>query len=106
MPTKNLNSAKIKIVPKLDPKLFWDVKYTPSSIKKYPAFVLERVLQRGSNQDFAKVLSYLGKEQAKNVLLHNDRFSPETKAFIKIYFNLTDKDLCSLRPSFPKLWEY
>lgn len=102
--TKAKTSAKP--LPDLDPKLFWDVRYTKYSLKKYPGFVVERVIQRGSQKDLTKLIDYFGKTKIKELLLHNDRFSPINKAFLKTYFGLTEKDLCSLRPSFPKLWEY
>ena len=95
-----------KPLPDLDPRLFWDVDYSPKTIINYPEFTVERVIYRGSVTDYKEIINYYGKARIKKLLKNNDRFSPETKSFIKIYFNLTDTDLCSLRPSFPKLWNY
>ena len=95
-----------KPIPDLDPKLFWDVMYTKNSIKDYPVFVVQRVIERGSQVDFGKIINYYGKDKIKEYLMHNSQLNPKNKAFIKTFFKLTDQDLCSLRPSFPKLWIY
>jgi hypothetical protein len=88
----------------LDPKLFWDVEYSEASLINYPEFVIERVIQRGSVKDFGKIIKYFGKPKIREYLITKDNFSPIQKSFVKSYFNLTNQDLRSQRPSFPKLW--
>ena len=95
-----------KEIPDLDPKLFWDVKYTKTSMQKYPMFVVQRVIERGSQADFGKIIKYYGKDKIREYLKHNSQLNPKNKAFVKTFFNLSDQDLCSLRPSFPQLWIY
>lgn len=90
----------------LDKRLFWDVNYQPETVIKYPEFVVERVIQRGNAHDLGLVISYFGYDKVRQLLIHNHRFSNSTKNFLKIYFNLTDQDLCSPRPLTQVLWQY
>jgi hypothetical protein len=101
-----MDTTSSQSIPNLDPKLFWDVTYSQDSVKKYPEFVIERVIERGSQKDFSKILKYYGKNNIRQFLLHNARFNPKNKAFIKAFFHLNDSDLCSHKPSFPQLWVY
>ena len=100
-----LNSTNPKKLD-LDKRLFWDVDYTSSTADEYPEFVIERVIQRGNGHDIRLLIGYYGYEKIRQSLINNPRFSDITKNFLKIYFNLTDKDLRSPKPSNPTLWKY
>jgi hypothetical protein len=90
----------------LDKRLFWDVEYKAESAKDYPEFIVERVIQRGTGHDLGLIIDYYGYDKVRQSLINNHKFSDTTKNFLKIYFNLTDQDLCSLRPFTQKLWKY
>ena len=90
----------------LDKRLFWDVKFDPKTAQEYPEFIVERVIQRGNGHDLGLVVDFYGYQKVRESLFHNHRFSDVTKNFLKIYFNLTDQNLCSLRPFTQELWQY
>ena len=40
--------------------LFWDVDKSQTDMEKYPAFIIQRVLEYGDWQDWKLILSYYG----------------------------------------------
>jgi hypothetical protein len=108
MITTKITATKPKKVKTLNlPKrLFWDVDYDKIDWDDKWFWVIERVIQRGDMADFSQIFHYYGRVKVKQIYKESRRLSPRQYSFGKIYFNLTDQDLCITTQSYPKLWIY
>jgi hypothetical protein len=55
--------------PELSTRAFWDVNMNTIDYEKHAVFVVEKVIERGKNQDFKNILSYYGFDRVKELAL-------------------------------------
>lgn len=93
----------------LPKELFWDVQY-PRSAEEWDAhyfFVIERVLQRGTIQDWLRVKDYYGDERLQEVFRHSRSLHPRAMAFgVALYGEGARNRACSPVPFHQKSWPY
>jgi hypothetical protein len=69
---------------KLSQQLFWDVDQRTVDIKKNERWLVERVLQRGSWEDWMTIREAYGKRELQN-LSPTLRLDPKSANFLKLY---------------------
>ena len=72
----------------LSPVLFWDVKNP--DLAHDQTFIVERVMELGTLDDFRKVLSLYGREVVKHILLNSMRLSPRDVHFCGVIFEIDE----------------
>jgi len=71
----------------LTKSLFWDVDYGKLDFKIHAPFITERVLNRGSLEDFRAILKYYGKEELKKIALNIRYLDKKSLHFCSAFFN-------------------
>jgi hypothetical protein len=61
-------SAKRKLPPQFDKRIFWDINYNNLDYEKKASFIIERVFERGDVPDIRSARRYYGDEKIKTVL--------------------------------------
>ncbi len=91
---------------KLNPLLFWDCDYSKIDFEKNYAFVIVRVLERGSFDDWFAIKKYYGIEKMKEAVLNTRYLSRKVLSFCCAIFDLKQEDFrCfKLMSSSPELW--
>ncbi len=86
--------------------LFWDIDIEELDVDKYPKFVIERVIERGSLEDWHKVKNYYTFEQIKELSLTMRCLAPTALTFIAAYLNLpiTEFRCYKLSQLMPQPW--
>jgi hypothetical protein len=74
--------------PELSRTLFWDVDYESLDFDKNAAYIVERVLNRGSVQDFKSILKFYGFDQLKNIVLNLRYLDKKALHFSSAFFNV------------------
>lgn len=69
---------------RLSQRLFWDVDQNTVDIKKHERWLVERVLQRGSWEDWLVIRQAYGKKELKNIST-TLRLDPKSANFLKIF---------------------
>jgi hypothetical protein len=64
--------------PVFNKRIFWDVNFEALDYDKKPAFVIERVFERGDVDDIRQCRRYYGDERVTDVLL-NAKYLPERR---------------------------
>jgi hypothetical protein len=64
--------------------LFWDVDLADLDLDKQAAFVISRVLDRGTWDDWLRILDYYGLSGIKAVALNIRSLAPKSLAFLSI----------------------
>ena len=72
---------------KLSRTLFWDVDYNTIDMDKNAPFIVERVLNRGTIEDFRAILKYYGKQGLKDIALHIRYLDKKALHFCSAFFN-------------------
>jgi hypothetical protein len=67
--------------------LFWDIEYDRLDFKTHASFIVERVLNRGSIEDFRAIVKYYGKEQLKEITLKIRYLDKKTLSFCSAFFS-------------------
>lgn len=93
---------------KLNPHLFWDCDYSKIDFEKNYGFVVERVLERGSLDDWFAIKKYYGMEKIKQAVLNARYLSQKALAFCSTIFDIPkEKFRCyKLMSSSPERWIY
>jgi hypothetical protein len=81
-----------KAKPILEKKIFWDVDFAKIDYDKYPAWVIERVFERGDVDDIRQVRSYYGDEKVIASLTKAKWLRYDIFVFCKNLFNLKAND--------------
>jgi hypothetical protein len=91
---------------KLNPLLFWDCDYTKIDFEKNYGFVVERVLERGSFDDWFAIKKYYGIEKIKQAALNARYLSRKVLAFCSTIFDTPQEEFrCyKLMSSSPERW--
>jgi hypothetical protein len=76
---------------KLSASLFWDVDRNSIDAKANAAFLIVRVMERGTRQEVLTAWSYYGAAHIKDVLTGAPSLSPKTIAFFANQFGIKRK---------------
>ncbi len=80
--------ANKEIVLGLSSSLFWDTDPLTIDLKKHSLFIIERVLTRGSWDEFQRILTYYGKESVGSFACKIRHLDKKTFSFCANYFNI------------------
>lgn len=89
-------------------KLFWDVDPDSIDLDKHARFVIERVLTRGSADDFSELQRTYGKDRIRQELRNCRSLDPKTIRFCSVIYDLRKEDFkcCITKQSNQKHWIY
>jgi hypothetical protein len=87
---------------------FWDVNFSGLDPEKHAAFIITRVLMKGTFDDWLEIKQIYGTERIKDVALHTRYFDNHTLNFCSVYFNLPkEKFRCYTTRQLTNLpWKY
>lgn len=88
--------------------LFWDVDPETIDPKKHALFIIERVLTRGSWDEFQKIIAYYGKKSVGSSATKIRYLDKKTLSFCASYFNISiEKFKCYTQQQLiPTHWDY
>ena len=94
--------------PDLRQSLFWDVDYTTIQWNKNFRFVIERVLERGTFDEWQEIKRYYGLEKIKEAALQARWLDNTTLAFCSAIFHIPKEQFrCyTLKSSNPAPWVF
>lgn len=93
-------------IPNLRKSLFWDVAYDTVQWKKNYRFVIERVLERGTFEEWQEIKRYYGLDKIKEAALQARWLDNTTLSFCSNYFHIPREQFrCyTLKSSNPAPW--
>lgn len=96
----------MKRLPTFSKNLFWDIDLDELDYESHFPYILARVLDYGTWNDWKELCKYYSKEQIKATALKLRSITAKSLNFIAIYTNTPKKDFrCyKLRQSHPTLW--
>jgi hypothetical protein len=68
--------------------LFWDVNFEDIDSQIHSLFIAERVLTRGSLEDFRALKNYYGIEKLKSIVVEIKNLDERTLSFCSVYFSI------------------
>lgn len=97
-----------KIVLGLSGSLFWDTDPSTIELDKHALFIVERVLTRGSWNEFQRILNHYGKETIGNFACQIRFLDKKTFSFCVNYFNIDKENFrCYTQQQLnPTHWNY
>jgi hypothetical protein len=72
----------------LSKSLFWDVNFEEIDSQIHSLFITERVLTRGTLDDFRAVKNYYGIEKLKSIIVEIKNLDERTLSFCSTYFSI------------------
>ncbi len=78
--------------PDLSSQAFWDVDMNKIDYEKNARFVVEKVIDRGTHQDFKTILKFYGKNQVRELALKANWLSNISINFCCKLFDLQPQD--------------
>ena len=101
----NLNK---EIVLGLSRSLFWDVDPETLDPKKHVLFIIERVLTRGTWEEFQKIITHYGKESVGSSAIQIRYLDKKTLSFCASYFNIPKEEFkCYIQQQLHQThWDY
>ena len=72
-------------------KIFWDIDLAQLDEVKNARFITERVITRGTLEDWMELKRIYGLEKIKNEILSIRTLDPKTLNFFSSYFNIDKK---------------
>jgi hypothetical protein len=73
--------------------LFWDSVPEDIDVSKNKRYVIERVLTRGSLEDFYMLLKMYSHDEIQEALKKSKELDPKTVNFCSLYFNLPKSEM-------------
>jgi hypothetical protein len=73
----------------LTQSLFWDVNFKEIDSQIHSLFITERVLTRGTIDDFRAIKSYYGVEKLKSIIVEIKNLDERTLSFCSAYFSIS-----------------
>jgi hypothetical protein len=67
--------------------LFWEAKTEEMSMSKNAPFIIERVLERGTTEEWQKIKTIYGLEKIKQEALQAKYLTKQTLYFCSVYFS-------------------
>jgi hypothetical protein len=94
--------------PVLSSQAFWDVNMDLIDYDKHARFVVEKILDRGTLQDFKNLRQFYGDERIKNEVINAKWLGDKEIYFCCAIFGLNPDDFkCYIKKQLnPKLWIY
>lgn len=88
--------------------LFWDVDFADIDWECNAPYVVERVLDKGSWENFKTILEYYGETGIKEIIIKLRYLDKRTLSFCSVYFNIPlNKFRCyNIRQSNQPHWNY
>ncbi len=68
--------------------LFWDIDLNTLNVNQNARFIIQRVIQRGSIENWVEIKHFYGIEKIKNEILKIRSLDAKTLNFFSIYFNI------------------
>ena len=68
--------------------LFWDVNFEDIDSQIHSLFIAERVLTRGSLEDFRALKIFYGIEKLKSIVVEIKNLDERTLSFCSVYFSI------------------
>ena len=84
-------------------RLFWDHPLLPEDIRKYPVWVVERVLEYGSLSDVTLLRDEMGMKAFLSTVASAKRLSPKTANFWNVIME-TEETACTRKHSRNTAW--
>ena len=93
---------------KINPALFWEIEFSELDYEKNARQIIERVLSRGSLNDWFEIKSFYGIERLKTEILRIRSLDKVTLNFCSKYFDVPKNQFkCyNIPPSYHQLWNY
>ena len=91
MATKKKSKKKVDdkpIVLGLSKTLFWDVDPYTVEAEKHDAFIVDRVLQMGTMEEFKAIKEYYGKDRILAIAMQLRYMDERVLHFCSVYFNV------------------
>ncbi len=88
--------------------LFWDVDYDTIDWEKHAPYVVERIITRGTLEDFREIKNYYGKSKLKRITKQLRYMNDELLYFCSVYFNtpISEFRCYKLQQLSPSHWSY
>jgi len=88
--------------------LFWDIDINSLDFQKNARYIIQRVIQRGSLQDWKTIRNFYGIDLIKKEILLMKNLDSKTLNFFSIYFGINKEDFrCfSIQQSTQKHFNY
>ena len=95
-------------VPQLNMRIFWDVDKSQINWKSHANFVIVRVLERGSMDDWNEIKRYYGHDKIKEAGLKARYLSKTILSFLSSLYQIpiTQFRCYTWRQSNPVLWDF
>ncbi len=92
----------------LPPYLFWDTDLSTLDFQEHARFVIQRVIQKGSINDWITIKRFYGLPLIKQEILQMRTLDTKTLHFFSVYFNIPkSKFRCYItQQSTPKHYSY
>jgi len=81
------------LVSKLSKHLFWDVEVEKLNPDIHASFIVERVLKKGTLQDFSLLNQIFSSEQTISIIKNLKNLDPKTANFAHIYFDIPKNEM-------------
>lgn len=81
------------LVAKLSKHLFWDVEVDKINPDTHASFIIERVLKKGTLQDFNVLNQIFGSKKTISTVKNLKNLDPKTANFAHIYFNIPKNEM-------------
>lgn len=96
------------LINSLSATLFWDTKIESIDVEKHAPYIIERVLSRGTWDEFKIILNHYGKENVGKIAINLRYLDRIVLAFCVTYFNLPqEKFRCYIQRQLKvSSWDY
>jgi hypothetical protein len=81
------------LVSKLSKHLFWDVEVEKINPDTHASFIVERVLKKGTLQDFGLLNQIFSSDQTISTVKNLKNLDPKSANFAHIYFNIPKNEM-------------
>ena len=78
---------QVEVKNSLSKSLFWDVNFEDIDSQTHSLFITERVLARGTLDDFKVLKNYFGIEKLKSIIVEIKNLDERTLSFCSVYFS-------------------
>ena len=85
------------VIPKHLHSLFWDTNVDNFDPTAHPRYTIERMLERGEDEDVAWLLRTFTPEQIQDVLRTDRRLSPRSATFWALVFKVPAPEVAALQ---------